>query len=93
MSGSKSKVWTVEVVIEEHDHTVTAEARLTGRAPGPMVGEGTARCHPADENVPAIGDELAASRALNVLAGQLLDISIKDIESHTHERVHGIEQG
>ncbi|MFE0044309.1 DUF1876 domain-containing protein [Streptomyces albireticuli] len=88
MSGNKA--WLVEISIKEHDHTVTAEARLTGRAPGPMVGEGTARCHPADENVPDIGDELAAARALNRLSDQLLDTAIKDIQSHTHEQVHGI---
>ncbi|MEV6673513.1 DUF1876 domain-containing protein [Streptomyces sp. NPDC051162] len=85
-----SKLWTVEVSIKEHDHVVTAEARLTGRAPGPMVGDGTAHCHPADENVPAIGDELAVSRALHHLSSQLLDITIKDIQAHTRERVHGI---
>ncbi|EMF01618.1 DUF1876 domain-containing protein [Streptomyces mobaraensis NBRC 13819 = DSM 40847] len=89
MSGTKS--WTVNISISEHDHVVTAEARLSGKPPGPMVGEGTARCHPADENVPDIGDELAASRALHVLADQLLDIAVKDIERHTHERVRGIE--
>ncbi|MGW1071484.1 DUF1876 domain-containing protein [Streptomyces sp. NPDC002537] len=88
MTGAKA--WTVEIVIEEHDHTVTAEARMTGKGPGPMVGEGTARCHPADENVPAIGDELAVARALAGLTHQLIHSAVEDIEEHTQERVSGL---
>ncbi|MFC5720538.1 DUF1876 domain-containing protein [Streptomyces gamaensis] len=90
MTGTKS--WDIHISITEHDHTVTAEARLLGREPGGgMVGEGTARCNPGDENVPAIGDELSVARALNRLADQLIDCTIKDIETHTHEKVHGLE--
>ncbi|MEV5507609.1 DUF1876 domain-containing protein [Streptomyces orinoci] len=88
MTGTKS--WSVHIDIKEHDHTVTAEARLSGKTPGPIVGEGTARCNPADENVPDIGDELSVARALNRIADQLLDKTIKDIESHTHEPVRGL---
>ncbi|GAA0332318.1 DUF1876 domain-containing protein [Streptomyces olivoreticuli] len=89
MSGAK--LWTVEITIEEHDHTVTAEARLTGKKPGQLVGEGTARCHPADENVPEIGDELAVARALSGLTHQLVHSAVEDIEAHTQEHVTGLD--
>lgn len=88
MTGTKS--WSIHISITEHDHSVTAEARLSGKDPGAMVGEGTAKCHPGDENIPSIGDELAVARALNRLADQLLDITIKDIEAHTHQPVRGL---
>ncbi|SEE05892.1 dsRBD fold-containing protein [Streptomyces sp. PAN_FS17] len=38
------------------------------------------RCNPTDMNVPEIGDELAASRAMNDLAQQLLRVAERDIE-------------
>ncbi|MGK5632472.1 DUF1876 domain-containing protein [Streptomyces sp. URMC 123] len=82
-----SKTWTVEVAITEEGRDVRAEARLTGKAPDHLVGEGSARCNPADENVPAIGDELAAARALSDLTHQLVHTAAQDIESHTHQRV------
>lgn len=81
-----TKQWTVQVAIEEHeDERVTrAEARLevTGRAA--MVGTGTARRNPEDQQVPRIGDELAAARALSDLAHQLIGLAADDIERVTH---------
>ncbi|CAM5664209.1 hypothetical protein STENM223S_03500 [Streptomyces tendae] len=45
-----------------------------------LTGQGTAHCHPADANVPEIGDELAAGRALQNIAQRLLDTAERDIE-------------
>jgi hypothetical protein len=51
------------------------------------VGVGLARLNPADYNVPEIGDELAAARALSDLGHQLLDMTAHDIEAATHRPV------
>ncbi|EMF01617.1 DUF1876 domain-containing protein [Streptomyces mobaraensis NBRC 13819 = DSM 40847] len=88
MTGMKS--WNVQISIKENAETVNAEARLSGAAAGTMVGEGVARCNPADENVPEIGDELAVARAMSSLSHQLLNTAATDIERHTHKPVRGL---
>ncbi|QYN20311.1 dsRBD fold-containing protein [Amycolatopsis sp. DSM 110486] len=40
-----------------------------------------------DRDVPEIGDELAAARALSELAQRLLEVAAGDIEGVTHEPV------
>ncbi|WP_171166522.1 DUF1876 domain-containing protein [Streptomyces sp. I05A-00742] len=85
MTGMKS--WNVQISIKENADTVNAEARLSGAATGTIVGEGTARCNPSDENVPEIGDELAVARAMSSLSHQLLHTAASDIEQHTHKPV------
>lgn len=44
-----------------------------------------------DSNVPEIGDELAAARALADLSHQLLDAAVQDIEDVTHRPAHVTE--
>ena len=44
-----------------------------------MTGRGTARRNPIDRPVPEIGDELAASRALEDFAIRLHDVAADDI--------------
>lgn len=85
-----TKQWTVDIYLSEKaaddfegGATVRthAEARLrTGDATA-LRGVGDARKHPADPDVPEIGDELAAARALSDLAHQLLHVAAADIES------------
>lgn len=86
----REKNWTVEIVIDEHERRTRATARLHTGAPTHLVGVGTARLNPADADVPEIGDELAAARALNDLAHKLLDAAAGDIErvTHTPARLH-----
>lgn len=86
-----AKRWTVDIYLSEEDSGATAvtnaEARLhTGDATD-LRGHGVARKHPADADVPEIGDELAAARALSDLAHQLLHAAAEDIEGVTHEPV------
>ncbi len=81
------KMWDAEISITESGDEARAEARLRGKEGGQMVGQGTARRNPADENVPAIGDELAAARALSDLSHQLLQRAAHDIEVHTAKPV------
>jgi Domain of unknown function (DUF1876) len=84
---TEAKKWQIEIFIDEHEERTRAKARLHARDTT-LVGVGLARLHPADSNVPEIGDELAVARALSDLAHQLLEASAKDIEAVTHEPAH-----
>ncbi|MET9436473.1 DUF1876 domain-containing protein [Streptomyces sp. NPDC006551] len=72
--------WTVGLELVEEDGRTRAEAHLdTGTSH--LTGHGSARCNPADVDVPAIGDELAASRAMKDLAGQLMREANREMEA------------
>ncbi|OHV42505.1 MULTISPECIES: DUF1876 domain-containing protein [unclassified Pseudofrankia] len=95
MTVTKTKTWTVDVQLIEDEGRTRAEARLHGNDAVQLgklgTGEeiravGLARCHPHDADVPTIGDEVAASRALSDLAHQLLDTAARNIESRTGKR-------
>jgi uncharacterized protein DUF1876 len=77
---TENRVWTVEIVFtEDEDHT-RADARLiAGRRE--FSGWGRARRNPADPDVPLIGEELAAARALSDLAHHLLHEAATTIET------------
>ena len=75
-----AKRWTVTIEIDEHDGRTRAHARLRTQDSDRLVGVGLARLNPADRDVPEIGDELAAARALSDLAHHLLDMAGGDIE-------------
>ena len=81
---NEAKQWRVDIFIDEHDERTRARARLHNPDDTKLVGVGLARLNPTDTNVPEIGDELAAARALSDLAHQLLDATAKDIEVITH---------
>ncbi|MEU7281720.1 DUF1876 domain-containing protein [Streptomyces sp. NPDC045431] len=70
--------WRVRLELAEDDGTTRARATVdTGTAT--LTGHGTARRNPDDPDVPEIGDELAASRAMSDLARQLLRTAYRDI--------------
>jgi hypothetical protein len=82
-----TKQWNVAIEIDEHDGRTRAIARLsTGKAE--LKGVGLARLNPEDRDVPLIGDELAAARALSELSHHLLDAAAVDIERITHQPAH-----
>lgn len=84
-----TKHWTVDLYIGEHENGVTyAEARLITHATDGLRAVGKARLNPHDANVPEVGDEIAAARALRVLADDLLDVAAGDVEDLTHQPVH-----
>ncbi|MEV0738492.1 dsRBD fold-containing protein [Streptomyces sp. NPDC050549] len=56
-----------------------ARAVLNTRDTSTVTGRGTARRNPIDRSIPEIGDELAASRALEDLAIRLHDVYFSDI--------------
>lgn len=78
--------WSVDIFIGERDGQTHAEARLHTGDRTHLVGTGTARLNPKDHDVPEIGEELAAARALSELAHHLLAAAADDIEGVTHEK-------
>jgi len=81
--------WTVDIEIDEveDERTTHAEARL--RTDGEqLTGRGAAFRHPSDLEVPEIGDELAAARALSELSHRLVLAAAEDIEEVTHRPSH-----
>jgi hypothetical protein len=85
-----TKLWTVEIHIDEHDEQrqTRAEARLRTDDRTDLRGVGTAQRNPHDRDVPEIGDELAVARALGELANRLRETAAGDIERVTHEPAH-----
>jgi hypothetical protein len=84
-----TRTWTVEISISEHEDERRTHAEAVLRSLRPLMrGEGDALRRPSDKEVPEIGDELAAARALADLAYKLLDVAAGDIEQFTHRPVH-----
>jgi uncharacterized protein DUF1876 len=77
----RAKTWTVRIDIGEHQGTTHAIAHLDTGAGTDLTGTGTALVSPRDRDVPEIGDELAAARALSQLAHVLLGAAADDIAS------------
>jgi len=83
-----SHTWSVDIFIDERDGHTHAEARLHTDDSTHLTGLGTARLNPHDRDVPEIGNELAAARALSELAHHLLEAAADDIVGVTHEPAH-----
>ncbi|MFI9150629.1 DUF1876 domain-containing protein [Streptomyces sp. NPDC053367] len=72
--------WKVRLHLFEDDDGNTKAHVVLDTGTTAFTGHGTAHCHPADANVPEIGDELAAGRAMKDIAQQLLNTAERDIE-------------
>lgn len=71
--------WKVRLYLFEEEGTTKARVVLdTGTTA--LTGHGAAHRNPADMDVPEIGDELAAGRAMQDLAQQLVDAAASDVE-------------
>ncbi|MEU9254933.1 DUF1876 domain-containing protein [Streptomyces sp. NPDC048270] len=70
--------WQVGVYLIEEGGTTKARAVLDNGT-STMVGRGAARRNPEDPQVPAIGDELAAGRAMRDLADRLMRAADRDL--------------
>jgi nicotinamide mononucleotide adenylyltransferase len=77
--------WTVTIELDEHDGHTRAVARLRSRDTEGTVGVGLARLNPADRDVPEIGAEIAAARALSELSRRLLHLAAEDVEQASGE--------
>jgi hypothetical protein len=82
-----SKSWSVQIDLGEHEGRTRAVARLHTTDRTSLTGTGSARLNPADPDVPEIGDELAAARALSDLAHALLEATAEDIAGVLHKHV------
>jgi len=84
---SNARVWTVEIVFTEEGASTRADAILeTGSAR--HHGWGQSHRNPHDPDVPRIGTEIAAARALEDLVRGLLTEAEGDIAEHTGEQAH-----
>lgn len=72
-------IWRLEITFTEDDRSTRADAILD-IAGQHHHGWGRARRNPSDADVPIIGEEVAAARALIRLAHQLLGAAESDIE-------------
>ncbi|MER5447508.1 dsRBD fold-containing protein [Streptomyces sp. NPDC059690] len=71
--------WKMRLHLFEEERTTKAHVVLdTGTTT--LTGHGIAHRNPADSDVPEIGDELAAGRALNDLGRQLVALAEHDVE-------------
>ncbi|WP_406043340.1 DUF1876 domain-containing protein [Micromonospora sp. NBC_00898] len=79
------KRWSVDIYIDEHSHErrTWAEARLHTKDASDLHGTGTAHRNAYDREVPEIGDEFAAARALADLAEKLRLAAVADVEQIT----------
>jgi hypothetical protein len=75
----QAKQWTVQIYLSEEADDTRARAVLSTGKGSDVSGTGMARRNPIDRPIPEIGDELAACRALEDLAGKLHDIASQDI--------------
>ena len=78
----QAKTWHVEIHLTEDGTQTQAEAVLRTDAGTELSRVGVARRSPRDPDVPEIGDELAACRALNALTHALFDAALMDVEDN-----------
>ncbi|MFE2643838.1 dsRBD fold-containing protein [Streptomyces nigra] len=78
--------WKIGLHLFEDDGGMTKARAVLDTGTTTLTGHGTARCNPTDANVPEIGDELAAGRAMDDLARQLLSLAEGDIEDVDRSR-------
>ncbi|WP_278236714.1 dsRBD fold-containing protein [Isoptericola sp. AK164] len=89
---ARAVTWTIQVSLVEASGSTTAEAVLVV-GPGehsdvPLRSVGHARKDPHDTEIPVIGDEVAAGRALRRLADALLGQAEEDITASTGVPAH-----
>jgi Rv2632c-like len=77
----------IEITFREDDRHTEARASLSIRGVT-FVGTGRARRHPADPNMPMVGEELAAARALADLSHKLLDAVAETISERGGRPAH-----
>ena len=84
------QIWQVSVVFTEEGDRTRADAMLE-LADERFHGFGQAKRAPEDPNVPLVGQDLAAARALSDLAHHLLDAAAGRIEAFEGHpvKVHG----
>jgi len=74
-----TRTWHVDVYLYEDEGRTHADAVLRTDVGTEVRHQGIARRRPTDRDVPEIGDELAACRALFGLAQDLLESTVADV--------------
>jgi Domain of unknown function (DUF1876)/Domain of unknown function (DUF1918) len=74
-----TKRWSVDIYLYEDQDSTAANAVLHSDVPAPLDVRGEARRSPADPDMPTVGDEVAAARALRQLADRLLEMASSDL--------------
>ena len=77
-------VWTAEITFTEDEDRTRADAHMRA-AERQWHGWGTSRRNPTDPDVPVVGEELAAGRALGSLSDQLIEAAgfgVAEFEGH-----------
>jgi hypothetical protein len=77
----------IEMTFEEDSDHTEARASLIIRG-ATFTGAGRARRNPTDADLPIIGEELAAARALSDLAHKLVEAAAEAISVHEGVPVH-----
>jgi hypothetical protein len=75
------KNWSVDLYLFEQDAATMAHAVLRTDARTKLESRGETHRNPSDVDVPEIGEEVAAARALRRLADRLLGVASDDIEA------------
>lgn len=81
----RTKTWQIQIYLSEDGTRTRAEAVLRTDAGTELRRVGEAHRNPFDLDVPEIGDELAAARALDALTYALFDASVVDVEDNIHD--------
>lgn len=82
-----ARTWHMHIDLFEKDANTKAEVVLRTDSGTELRHVGVARRHPGDRDVPEIGDELAACRALSGLVHDLLDATISDLQANDPEDI------
>jgi hypothetical protein len=85
---ARALTWDVRISLVESGGSTTAEATVMNGPPDALRGVGHARKSPDDPEVPLIGDEIAAGRALKRLADRLLAVAEADVSAAVGHRTH-----
>jgi hypothetical protein len=84
----RALTWDVRITLVESGGSTTAEATVMNGPPDSLRGVGHARKAPDDPEVPLIGDEIAAGRALRRLADRLLTVAEADVSAAVGHKAH-----
>ena len=78
----RTRTWRIDINLFEEDRHTRAEAVLRTDVGTELRHAGVSRRNPSDRDVPEIGDELAACRALAGLVHDLLEAATADVEAN-----------
>ena len=85
---NQTRTLPIQVHLVERETDTTADVMLTLESGVKVRGHGTAHRHPRDADVPEVGDELAAARALSELSHRLVEVASETISRHEQRTVH-----